>query len=68
MPAYNDSQKIYKKMSEENQPLPQTIIKGNLLRTAHQKLQLKQRTFSSFSTRLHMVDSKQSRINHQSDR
>ena len=34
MPTHNDSQNIYKKMSEENQPLPQTIIKGYLLRTA----------------------------------
>ena len=67
MPAHNDSQKIYKKMSEENQPLPQTIIKGYLLRTAHQKLQLKE----LFLPSLHdctLVDVKQHRINHQSDR
>ena len=43
-------------MSEENRPLPQTIIKGYLLRTAHQKHD---------GT---LVDSKQRRINHQSDR
>ena len=29
--------KKFTKMFEENQPLPQTIIKGYFLRTAHQK-------------------------------
>ena len=43
-----------KKMPEENQPLPQAIVKGYLLRTAHQKRQHKQRAFSSFFTRLHI--------------
>ena len=47
MPTHNDSQKIYKKMSEENQPVPQTIIKRYLsipLRTSKQR-QLKQIIF-----------------------
>ena len=46
--------KILQKISEENQPLPQTIIKGYLLRTAHQKRKLKQRAFSPFFIRLHI--------------
>ena len=43
-------------MSEENQPLPQTIVKGYLsipLRTA-QEQQLKQTVFCPFFTRLHI--------------
>ena len=63
MPTHNDSQKIYKKMSEENQPLPQTIIKGHPLRTAHQKRQLNRELFLPSLHDCSLVDSKQPRIN-----
>ena len=57
-----------KKMSQENQPLRQTIIKGYLLRTAQQKRQLNRELFFPSLHDCTSVDSKQPRINHQSDR
>ena len=61
--------KFAKKMSKENQPLPQTIIKGCLDFSANSsKRQLKQRVFCPFFTRLHLLlYSKQPLINHHSD-
>ena len=53
MPTHNESKNL-QKMSEENQPLPKTIIEGFLLPTTHQKRQLKQRAFSPFLTRWHI--------------
>ena len=58
--------KKFKKMSEENQPQPQTIIKGCLsipLRTG-QKQQLKQRVFGPSLVDDALVNLKQPRINH----
>ena len=71
MPTYDGSHKIYQKMSEENQPLPQTTIKGYLSipRRTSKKRQLKEIIFLVPSLRdCTLEDSKRPRINHQSDR